>query len=238
MIRNFFELGDADLATGSANFYSLVNASGAAETYGLLAADVTAYGAANAAYQTAFAAANSPATRTTAAVAGKDASRDTLRRSARNLAMKVNGTPSVSDQMKIALGLKPRATPAPIRPLTVKPVGEIVGVDGNQVTFVARQADNSKRGKPESAYGMVVYSYVGENVPNDIAAWTPEGNTTRTKVIVAFPKTLAPFTKVWITCCWISPRLQAGPGPTPVATNLGTFAVQSVDANGTMKIAA
>src|SRR5205823_6464199 len=117
-------------------------------------------------------------------------------------------------------------------------VVEIVKVDGNQVTMVARQADRSKRGKPSGAYGMMVYSHVGESAPNDIAAWTPEGNTTQTKVIVAFPKTLAPFTKVWLTCCWISPRLIAGPGSVPVATNLGTFAVQSVAGDGTLKIAA
>ena len=188
MIRNFFELGDADLATGSANFYSLINASGGAATYGLLAGDVTSYGVANAAYQSSYAAAINPATRTTAAIAGKDASRDLLRRGARNLALKINGTASVTDQQKIALGLKPRSAPTPIPPITVKPVGEVVRIDGNQVTFVARQADKSKRGKPESAYGMMVYSHVGENVPNDIAAWTPEGNTTRTKVIIQFPR--------------------------------------------------
>lgn len=111
MDRSFFYGTDAEIAAGSANFSTRITATPAA--YGLVAAQATAYAAVNAAYQTAYTTAITPATRTKGAVAAKNDAKDALRAMASDLAKIIDGTPTVTDQQKIDLGLAIRKTPTP-----------------------------------------------------------------------------------------------------------------------------
>jgi hypothetical protein len=112
MNRSFFAVRkDAALAAGSDNFSTKISAS--ATTYGLTAAQATAYAAVNATWQSAYQTALTPDTRTKSAVAAKNAARAAMRQMASDLAKIIDGTPTVSDSQRIDLGLAVRPTPAP-----------------------------------------------------------------------------------------------------------------------------
>ena len=111
MNRSFFTATkDAALAAGSDNFSTKISAS--ATTYGLSAAQATAYAAVNATWQSCYLTAITPETRTKSAIAAKNAARTAMRRMASDLAKIIDGSP-VSDAQRIELGLAVRPTPAP-----------------------------------------------------------------------------------------------------------------------------
>src|SRR5689334_20139871 len=114
MAGNFYVGADARILTGSANFSTLIT--GAPTTYGLVAAQATAYAALNTAYAAAYDAAKDPGTRTTVTVAAKDQARRSLVASAKQLAAIVRSTASVTDSQLLELGLSRRSAPTPIPP--------------------------------------------------------------------------------------------------------------------------
>jgi hypothetical protein len=101
---------DSVLAAGSANFATKISATPTA--YGLVAGQATAYAALNTTFQTAYTTAITPSTRTKATVAAKNSARVPLRKMASDLAKIIDGTPTVTDQQKIDLGLNVRKTPS------------------------------------------------------------------------------------------------------------------------------
>ena len=111
MANSFLPDKDAALLAWSLNFSTLITATPTA--YGLVAADATAYAALHTAFATAMAACD-PGVRNKAAVADKNDARTALKDSARLLAKRVAGTPSVTDAQKFELGLNVPATPTPI----------------------------------------------------------------------------------------------------------------------------
>jgi len=111
MANSFFTGTDAELYTGSESFSTKISATPTA--YGLTAGQATAYAALNATYAAAYLAATDPATRTKGQVAAKNSAREPLQNMASDLAKIIEGTPSVTDQQKIDLGLNVRKVPAP-----------------------------------------------------------------------------------------------------------------------------
>src|SRR5687768_17160992 len=103
MARSFFTGTDAELYTGSESFSTKISATPTA--YGLTAPQAASYATLNTAYASAFMAAQDPETRTKGQVAAKNTARDNLRIAASDLAKIIDGTPSVTDQQKIDLGL-------------------------------------------------------------------------------------------------------------------------------------
>ena len=114
MAASFFTGTDAELYAGSESFSTKINATPTA--YGLTAPQATAYAALNAAYAAAYMAALDPETRTKGQVAAKNSARELLRISASNLAKIIDGTPTVTPQQKIDLGLNVRKIPEPVGP--------------------------------------------------------------------------------------------------------------------------
>lgn len=114
MGKSFFTGTDNELYLGSDVFSTLISA--APTTYGLVAGDATAYAALNAAYAAAYVAANAPETRTKVTITNKDDAAVSLRAMASLLAKKIDGTATVTNGMKEAIGLSVRKTPAPFGP--------------------------------------------------------------------------------------------------------------------------
>jgi len=215
---SFLPNTDAGLLAWSLNFKTLITS--APTTYGLTASLATAYGTLHDSYATALAAAD-PAIRTKTAVANKNSARTALKNNARLLNDLVQGTASVTDGQKLELGLTVRATPTPIPPPSSAPGLDVLSVSGWTVKIKLHDSDSTaKRGRPAGVIGAAVFSFVGAEAPTDIAAWRFEGNTGRTKLDVAFPDTLAPGAKVWLTAFWFNGRKQSGPACAPVSTNL------------------
>ena len=211
---------DAEFLGFSVNVKTLITATPTA--YGLVAADATAYGLVHDAYASAYQTALDPLTRTRITIADRNAARDTLENSLRLLFNKVEGTPTVTDQQKMALGINVRKPPQPIQPPTEAPVMAVRSVQGRTVAIKLMQVDSESRGKPEGVAGAKVYSYIGqEPAPDDITMWKSEGSTSTTNFEIDFPVTVAAGSKVWLTAAWFSPRQASGPACEPISTYLG-----------------
>lgn len=219
MDRSFFYGTDAEIASGSANFSTKISATPTA--YGLTAAQATAYAAVNTAYQTAYTTAITPATRTKGAVAAKNDAKDALREMASDLAKIIDGTPTVTDQQKIDLGLAIRKTPSPNPAPTDRPGVDLISVVTRTVTVhIHDSASSSKRGKPDGAVAAWVYSYVGTSYPTDPTEWDFQGATTRSTHEIVFPDSVANGAQVWICAAWINAKQEAGPVSVPITTNV------------------
>jgi hypothetical protein len=200
------------------NFSTLITATPTA--YGLTSTLATAYAALHTAYGTALAACE-PSIRTKSAVSTKNVARTNLKNDAKLLANLVNGTASVTNAQKLALGLNVKAAPAPVPPPSAAPALNVNSVSGWTVKIkLSDSSSSAKRGKPPGVSGASVFSFVGTSAPTDIGAWKFEGSTGRTNVDVAFPNTLAAGTQVFLTAFWFNGRKQSGPACAPVSTHL------------------
>lgn len=217
-MAGFLPNTDAGLLAWSLNFSTLISAG--AVSYGLTTGQATAYATLHASYGTALAACDK-AIRTKSAVSTKNAAKAALKTNARLLANLVNGTATVTNAQKLALGLTVRSKPSPVPPPSAAPGLDILSVNAWTVKIKLHDSSSSaKRGKPPGVTGASVFSYVGATPPSDMGSWQFEGNTGRTNVDVAFANTNAPGTKVWLTAFWFNGSKQSGPACSPVSTNL------------------
>lgn len=224
MARSFYLGTDAELYTGSQNFSTKISAS--PTTYGLVAAQATAYAALNSAYAAAYLEAIDPETRTKGKVATKNQAKVNLKAMAADLAKIIDGTSTVTDEQKIDLGLNVRAQPAPIPAPSEAPNLDLVERYGTTVGIRLHDGTGSRRGKPAGVQGASVFSYVGATPPADVGDWKFEGNTTRTRFVVQFDAALPPGTVTWLTAFWYNPRALSGPGCTPVSAILAGGGMQ------------
>ncbi len=213
---NFYRRKDAELVSASGDFSTAITAAPA--TYGLVAAQATAYAALDTAFASAYATAVDPITRTKAAIAAKNQARKELVASARQLADYIISNPAVSNAQLIELGLDPRTERTPIPAPTVSPSIDFVSVTGRTVKL--RLHTGVRRGKPAGVNGVAIFSHVGATPPASIEVWKFEGNSGRTVVEVAFDDSVAPGALVWFTAFWFNNRKQSGPACDPVSVNI------------------
>jgi hypothetical protein len=218
MAVTFFPSSDTALLAWSLNFSTILTAS--PTTYNITAAQATAYAAVHATFATALAACD-PANRNKANVEAKNTARTTLKTQAKLLASMVNGSSTVTNAQKIALGLNVRAKPTPIPAPSSKPTITIKSVSAWTVKIkLGDSASSKKRGKPPGVIGASIFSFTGALPPTDMTAWKFEGNAGKTVLDVQFANTLAAGTQVWLTAFWFNGRKQSGPACSPVSTNL------------------
>ena len=219
MSRSFYLGTEAELATGSAAFSTKITATPSA--FGLLPADASSYAALDALYQTAYSVAADPETRNKGKIAAKALARRNLKLAAADLAKKIEGTATVTDEQKIDLGLSVRSMPSPIPIPSTSPVIEVISVNAWTVKIRLRDSAGTHRGRAPGTIGASVFSYVGATAPTDIASWKFEGSIGRvTKVNVTFDNSLPAGTKVFLTSFWFNGRKQSGPPTPPVSANL------------------
>ena len=162
-----------------------------------------------------------PATKGSAATFSKNLAKDALYAATKALANQIENTMLVTDAQRHELGLTIRTLePTPIGPPATAPVVEIETVVGRTIIGRLHGGDSTKRRKLNGIAGARICSFVGDQPPADIRAWSFELGTTRTDFEVALPSTLPPGTKVWITACWRSLTEQTSPACAPVATHL------------------
>ena len=215
MGKSFLPGKDDALLAWAEQFGVLIQAS--PTTYGLVAADATAFGVVKTSFADAMAA-NAPGVRSQATVAAKNGAKAALKTSARFLADRIQGTASVTDAQKLELGLTVRAQPQPIPAPSVSPDMDLISMIANVARIRIHDAATASRRKPSGCVSANVFSYVGESAPTDPAAWKFEGGTTRSIFDVTFDAELAPGTKCWITCQWLSRKMLAGPAAQPIST--------------------
>jgi hypothetical protein len=211
---------DADLFAFTPIFSAKITA--APTDYGLTAADATAFASLSTAWVNAYNLAADPDTRTKSTVAAKDQARTNVLASLRSLGKRIQATPTVTDAQKESLGLPVHDTkPSPVPPPAVAPILTVVSAVGNTVRLRLEDATApSRRGKPANVAGAAVFSFVGDEPPADLAAWSFEGNTSRTTFDVVFPASVAPGALVWFCACWFNPRLANGPVCAGLSTHI------------------
>jgi hypothetical protein len=218
MGTSFLPTTDNALLAWSLNFSTLISAT--PTTYGLSATQATAYATLHSQYSAALATATNPTTRTKANVAAKNTARDALKTDARLLAKIVDGQATVTNQQRIQLGLNVRTVPTPVPVPSLPPEMDIVSVVGRTVKIRVHNSATTKRARPAGVTGTTIFSYVGATPPNDVTAWTFQGNTSKTVVDIAFGNTLAAGSQVWLCAFWYNGKGQSGPACTPVTTYL------------------
>jgi len=230
MATDFIPKRDADLLAFSVNFNTLINAD--PTIYGLDLAQAGAYTALHDAFAAALAVTTSDATRTPSSIVAKNDARDALEDGPggiRQLAAIIQAFPGTTNEMRSDLGLTVRDTePTPVPVPETSPILSILSTLGRTVKIRLRDADSpTNRGKPASAIGATLLSFVGEDPPADTLDWSFLANTGRTQVELDFPATIAAGSKVWITAFWFNSRKESGNAAAPQSTRLSDGLAQS-----------
>ena len=229
MATSFLPRKDADLLLWAQAFSSQITATPTA--FGLVSGQATAFATLFSTFQTAMNVANNDSTRTRGSIAAKDDAARALRVSAGNLSKIIEGTPSVTNQQKLNLGLNVRAMPSPKPVPAAAPVLEVVTVIGRLVKIRLHEVQSgSSRGRPANTNGATILSHVGAAAPSDISGWKFEGNTGKTINDIVFPADLAPGATVWLTAFWVGSRMESGPACNPVSVTFGATGVQTLAA--------
>lgn len=229
----------ADQVAWAQNFLTVVQGSLAA--YGVSATLMTQFEALTNTLQEAWTAASNVSTRTRGNVAAKDDALRNMKAAARNLVSIIQGTPSVTDQMRLAAGVTVRSTgrtPTPV-PAMYPWVGATgTGPDGRTLVVELRQ-DKSKRGRPAKVAGATIYTATGPVAPTTADGWRVAANATKTTVAIPFPPSATGDT-VWVTASWTNSLQQSGPAARPVSVNLpaGGELPQRAEAQPTTKMRA
>ena len=227
---------DSELLTFAGNISTRVTATPTA--FGATTAIATQLATYYSLFQTSLAAATNPQTRGGATIQIKQTNKTNLVTYLRVVIRQIQGTSFVTNQQRYELGLTIRGPVSPVQAPTAIPQIVVEKVEANVLTLFFRNPATGKRNKPVGVYNISVYSYAGPSAPNDPELMKYEGNTTTCKAVVVFPIALEPFSKVWLSATYNSPRGMSGPGSQPIATNLGSWTVQDVEAENPVKIAA
>ena len=214
MSRTFYNGTDAELVNTSATFSRLINADPTA--YGLQILQCTDFAVLNSAYASAYHAATAPGTRTTVAVAEKNAARADLVASARLLSNIIDSTLTVTEAMKLELGIPPRGgmTRVPV-PSTV-PWIDVVSVVGRTVKLRLKDSVSPGRGLPSGVRTALIYSFVGETPPEKLTQWKFESLVTKATNDITFPDSVANGSQAWFVAEWNNNRAESGPTGAPV----------------------
>ena len=187
---DFLPSREADLVPWTNNFDAKITL--APTSYGLTAAQATAYAALNSAFVLAWSECQENDKRTPSAIVTKDDAKEALidgPGGIRELARIVQAFPGTSNTERSDLGLTIRdEEPSPIPQPTVAPVLTIVSVTGRIVKVKLKDAENlERRGQPTGVQGATILTYIGTDAPADPAAWSFHSNTSKTAIDVELP---------------------------------------------------
>ncbi|MEZ6122891.1 MAG: hypothetical protein R3C49_06905 [Planctomycetaceae bacterium] len=210
---------DAGLLAWSNNFRTRIASDPA--IYGLTAQAATAYEAVQSTYATAYQTAVDPGTRTRPSIAAKDAAKAALQLASRQLGRIVEGTASVTDAQKLALGLNVRRPPTPRPAPTTSPILEVMAVTGRTVRLRLHGDEPSRRGKPKDVVNATIFTYIGETPSSDRNQWRFEFSSNKLVVDIEFADDTPAGTRVWMTACWNNAKCESGPMSQPIGTLLG-----------------
>jgi hypothetical protein len=219
-MAGFLPKTDPGLLAWSTNFATKISAG--ATAYGLTTANATTYSTAQTDFATKLTAATEPSTRGKATVQAKDISRATLVALSQQFARQVQGTMTVTDEQRLALGLTVRKTePTPQPPPADAPLVQVTKVAGRTINIKLIDTTNpTRRGKPAGVAGASIFTHIGATPPAEITDWVFQGNTGRTTGSIDFPPTTAPGATVWVTAFWFNNRKASGPAADPISANL------------------
>ena len=174
-------------------------------------------------YRSCVSAAKDPATRGVSTCFAKAFSKKQLVAYVRQVARAIQGTMTVTNQQRSDLGLTIRRTAAPAVPPPISaPAADVIAVVGRRLRVRLRDADSTRRARPDGVSGALLWSHVGEAPPPDLSGWRAEGTVTKTTCEIVFDNDLPPGATVWVFAQWLNPTLQTGPASTPRSVTFGS----------------
>jgi hypothetical protein len=219
MPRDYYPRRESDIRSFTAHFSEKISAAPA--DYGLTQARADEYAVLQQTFSDAYLTVQDRGANSTSAVVAKENARVALEAGTRALVKTVKAQWSVTNEMRINLGLPPRG--ARRRHVAVPeeaPILRVVGAAGGAVQVRLVDAGSTRRGLPRDARGAILFGFVGQVPPSGRDRWTFKGGTSRATAEVRFDAGLPPGTKVWLTACWINARAERGPSCAPVCTYL------------------
>ena len=220
MGRSFLPVGDDAMLSFALNFSTLLTANYAA--YDVAQAVATTYAAKYNTYKSALAAAKAPETRGNATVLAKKTAKNDLIDYTRQVARTIGNDMNVTDAQRQALGLTIRKVkPTPVPAPSARPAMELVSMVGRTATVnVYDSSSRTKRGKPASALGAKLYTFVGDAYPTDPTLWAYQGDYTKTKCEIVFDDYVENGAQVWVCAAWYNRKGETGPISVPLTTNV------------------
>lgn len=175
-----------------------------------------------ASFAAALTRASEPDTNTSIARVAKRGAKKALKAEARRLARIIRAAPQVTPAQRSALGLGvPDAHLTPIHAPPTAPEVLIESVAGRTVKLrLKNQEEKTRRGKPRRSIGAAILVSVAAEGPTRASQWRIAGFATRSRTRVKFDEDVPAGATVWISACWLSPRLERGPCAMPIRTNL------------------
>lgn len=211
---------DADFNNWLLNFSALLTAS--PTTYGLTAPDATAVADVTTSWSTAYATATNPDTRTSPAVAAKDAARAAAESTVRTYAQQISKSDAVTPEDKLAIGVNiPNTTPVPIPAPTSFPQLSFRAATPLVHTLQYQDSDlGTGKQKPFGAVGIEVWRSVGTVPATDPAQASYYSTFTKSPLRVSFDapqvgKTCTYFAR-WVTRSGPGGVAQKGPWSAPL----------------------
>jgi hypothetical protein len=128
-----------------------------------------------------YPAAVNPATRTSATVATKDADRATAEATVRPYAIRIRNNASVSDALKVGVGVTiPNTPPTPIPAPVDAPALSLVSAISLEQTLAYKTVGSLGKAKPFGVIGMEVWRSVGTVAATDPLQCLYNGSVTKT----------------------------------------------------------
>jgi hypothetical protein len=219
MPRDFYPRPEAAIVAFTANLSAKLSA--ALLDYGISPEAAAEYASLQQAFAEAYQTCQGPTTNASSAYAGKTTARIALERMTRFLAKVISGQPTVTDAMRVSLGLKPRPVRRQHRPVPDEaPILRVKGTIGRLVQLQLVDATPNRPRRPRDVSGAMILGYAGPQLPADDAAWRIMGSTTRATGQVTFAPDLPPGTTVWLKAYWFNARHEPGPACSPIHTHL------------------
>jgi hypothetical protein len=212
-----------ELLAFSSNFANLITAT--PTTFGLVAAQATAYAALHLAFSDAYATIITPAGNSKSNIAIKNQAKEALLYApggAWQLVNIIQAFPGTTNAMRTDLGLRiPDTEMTPVPPPEVQPLLYIVSQLGRVIKLKLRDRSNEEsRSKPPGVSGATVLYYVGDDEPTSTSNYIFSSNTSRTVFDVEIPQTVAAGSRVWFTAFWFNAKMESGPIATPVTVRV------------------
>jgi hypothetical protein len=227
----------ANQVAWSARFVQVVGGNPA--RYGVPADLMTQFTTINSQLQVEWLRSENEQTRTKGSISDRNVLLRQMRDAAKNLVSIIQGTPSVTDSMKIDAGLTVRKTkPTKKNPPTTSPIVKLSTPQPRQI-LVQLGAVESKLGKAPNAIGATIFVYFGTTPPPMGEQWSFLENTTKRSTTID----LGPATgieTVWVTAFWYNATGESGPTSEPRSIQVlpgGTLPRESAPSTSVLKAA-
>ncbi len=215
---------DADFDAWITNFAALIYANPA--TYGLVITDATTISSAQGSWNTAYLLATTPATRTTPAIAAKDAARLQATAVIRPYATSISRNPAVSNDDKTAVGVNlPNTARTPVPPpLTVPGLSLVSAIHFLQTVAYRDTSTPTTKAKPQGAVGLDLWRTIAPAPATDPSTAQPFGIITKSPAAVGFSAgdvgKVCTYWGRWTTRSGPGGMAQTGPWSAPLAVTI------------------